>query len=96
MRYVYFYFVFRFLKIEKKNDSFVRTEMLFVSLIPTIDHFAVECFVARPLDESKVVFLMLMMLFSHELVRICPRKAVRFVSKHGHLQPRFHSKARHY
>ena len=69
----------------KTNDSFVCTEMLFVSLISSIDHFTVVCFVAQPLNESKAAFLMLMMLFSRELVGNCTRKAVRFLSKQGHL-----------
>ena len=38
-------------------------------------------------------FLMLMMLFSCQLVEIYVRKAARFLSKQGQHQPHFHSKA---
>ena len=62
-------------KLKEKNDSFVCTEMLFVSLISPIDHFTVVYyFVALPLNESKDAFLLFMMLLSRELVGICTRK----------------------
>ena len=64
-----------------------------------------SCLVAWPLNEteakvdlvlikSSLFFLILMMLFSCQLVGIYIGKAVRFQSKQGQVQPRFHSKAR--
>ena len=63
-----------------------------------IDHFTVVCLVAWPLNESEaggdLVLIETSMLFLCKFLLISTRKAGRFLSKQGHLQPHLHSKAR--
>ena len=69
----------------------------------TIDHFTVVSLVAWPLNESEtgvdlvlietsLLFICKFLLLENSIINM--RKAGRFLSKQGHLQPHFHSKAR--
>ena len=69
-----------------------------------LDHFTVVCLVAWPLNESEagvdlvlietsLLFICKLLLITMGNSMINMRKAGRFLSKQGHLQPQFHSRA---
>ena len=71
----------------------------------SIDHFTVVCFSYLPLNESEAgvdlalieisqLFLCKFLLMGMTTKSLNIRKAVRFLSKQGQLQPHFHLKAR--